>query len=146
MLSRRIPWERLKTPRRWEMKGDVGCAPRQRALRARPSPGAPTLRRAENALLPTEPKSPLPRAGRKTKGHRGSVYYPRKHSGNVALIRAKMNAHTSSGCDFRASSPSQQFGFSLLRNTEGVPSDIPSWLSSARRMFMQNSSQFIQLP
>lgn len=98
----------------WEMKGDVGCAPRQRALRARPSPGAPTLRRAENALLPNEPKSPLPKADRRTKGHRGSVNYPRKHSGNVAFIRAKMNANTSSGCDFRVSSPSQQFAWLFL--------------------------------
>lgn len=67
---------KAENPKKVGNEGRCGCAPRQRALRARPSPGAPTLRRAENALLPSEPKSPLPRAGRKTKGHRGSVNYP----------------------------------------------------------------------
>lgn len=109
MLSRRIPWEGLKARRMWEMKGDVGCVPRQRALRARPAL-RPYGERKMHCCLPS-PRAPLPKAARKTKGQRGSVNYPRKHSGNAAFIRAKMNANTSSGCDFRVSTPSQQFAW-----------------------------------
>jgi len=92
--------------------------------RGHSEPGrAPALRpygeRKTHCCLPS-PRAPSPEQVGKRKDTEEALI-TRKHSGNVAWIRAKMNAHTSSGCDFGASSPSQQFGFSFIKEHRGGP-------------------------